>query len=159
MKSKMIEHLTKCAEFHTGCAKAHDAAAKESSGAVKKFHEASRDLHSDAGEHCVQMCKTLVASNSDSIDDTDVGSEGNRGKGGDLDGPSKKAADAPFGMVAALHKSPSFGMTAARRDLDKIAPTEVHGVVSSQREFIPRVGGPSSPSTVDPTSAIDSLLK
>jgi hypothetical protein len=159
MKSRMIEHLTKYAEFHTGCAKAHDAAAKESSGASKKFHEASRDLHSDAGEHCVQMCKTLVASNSDSIDDV-TPSTSVRG-GNDAGGP--KAMES-FGMRKALaeEKEPvAFGMAAARERLDKVAATRVSAVAPEAPglRLVTRTGAPSFPSTGDPTDALDAALR
>jgi hypothetical protein len=159
MKDLLLQHLTKCAALHVGLAKEENTLATESSGATKKAHEAKRELHTDAGEHCVRMCKKLAASNVDSIDDVRVGTESNRGKGGDLDGPTEKAAQ-PFGMREALGKAaPAFGMAAARRDLDKVVPTEVRGAVpSAPNQMIARPGGKAVPTVEEADSIIDSFL-
>jgi hypothetical protein len=155
MKDK--SHFEKCAAHEITCAKNHRKAAAETTGATSEFHKSMQDAHTAHADYFV-ACAKACASNDDSISGVHVGTEMG---GDDPRGPSNKAMPS-FGMRAALaveKGTPAFGMTAARRDLDKIAPTEVHGVVSSQREFIPRVGGPSSPSVIDPTSAIDQLRK
>jgi hypothetical protein len=153
---KLKEHFQKCAEHHLSCAKAHREASEETYGATSDFHKSMQAIHTDHAAHFV-ACAKACNSNDNSISDVHVGTEMG---GGNPGGPSNKAMPS-FGMRAALdveEGTPAFGMRAVP-DLNKVIPSEVHGVVSSQREFIPRAGGPSSPSLVDPTTAIDQLRK
>jgi hypothetical protein len=149
---------------------------EQAQAAVKraKAHHRLADLHADnpeiVAEHrTIAECETACAdshlrarkaenSNANDIDNLIVDVETRRG---DVD--SHKLQDEPFGTAAGLHKSPApFGMAAARRDLDKVVPTEVRGVIPSAPNLL--VGRPGGKPILveeaeDSTAFIDSILK
>jgi hypothetical protein len=156
--SMLLDHFQKATKLHVALAKAHHAVAAESEGATATFHKAAQEAHTSHAEHCLAMCKALSgATNADRIDDIVPGTE--RG-GSDPGGPTSKAAFEPFGMAAALQKSPAeFGMSAARRGLDKVIPTRVHSVVPDAPRLVSRAGGRGIEAPADPTDTLDALLK
>ncbi len=113
MKKQAVEHLMTLSQHHAALARLHHTAGERTTGANSEFHKTASELHTAQAEHCLEMCKSLSA--SDSIDTHD-----------DSRGTDLKAAG-------------SFGMLAAK-DADKLVPSQVRGVLPDAPTLVPRHG-------------------
>ena len=140
MKKQAVEHLMTCSQHHIAMAKLHGKASKEATGPAAEFHKTASEVHTAQAEHCLEMCKSLSA--SDSIDTHD-----------DSGGTDLKAAGS-FGMLAAKDAA----------DLNKLVPTAARNVmpedVPAGVRLIGRHGGPPIDRGVDDsTDAIDRFAR
>jgi hypothetical protein len=142
---KMKEHFTKMAAFHAACAKAHAACAsahqvmhedsqKIAGGTyhndLAQSHEALKEAHADAAEHCVSCARSFEGHDSGaSISDIDVDSSvpthANSGEGVKVSAPQ---SGNPW-----------------HRDYAKIVPTDaraVHAGMPANLQAVPRPGSP-----------------